>query len=355
MHKGWDPIIWLYKALMLLYPRRFRTEFGPEMQMVFSEALGDAAVEGFTSQVRALLREFVNMPFEAIRQHLKIENNRFAWIGPASRGEVLVTLMFFILPTTYLFLNSYLGATANLIWILIGFVILAVIVTGFIKGFPRWSLPYLGLALSLVSFLFVFQWIADLVTVPMLSKFGPIPHDEGTRLLLQAFWAGLLWLSLLTFTLLVFGFLALVKRFDSLLDCIRKDWTLASYLLYYGATFTLFLAYDQYRGDRPFMFASAICLASGAWFYLHGSNAWQRILALLSGLSLAMLAAFAARWSFIPGSEAVTWPLVLVLDPRRWSSAIWTVFDWGWIFLILMAPVLLRLFKNDRRRTLLRW
>lgn len=342
----------LYKALIYLYPRWFREEFGLEMQVTFSDALDNVAHRGIFSQFKVLVREIIDIPVEVFRQHLSIETSTILWTGPASRGELLISLLFFILPTAYLILSSIPDTSAALIWFAIGIIIGAFIVTGFLKGFPRWSLPYFGMALALLSFLFVFQWLADQVTAPILVKFGTITRDESTRLLLKAFWTGLLWLSLLVFIFSVLGILALIRRFESLLDSIRKDWTLASYLIYYAATFTLFLAYDQFRGNQPFVLASAICLASGGWFYLHARNSWQRILALLSGLSLAMLAAIAARWSFIPGNKPISWPLELILDPRNWSSAIWSIFDWGWIILILIAPVILRLFENSHRRAL---
>jgi hypothetical protein len=349
MEMGWNPFIQLYKALMLLYPRRFRAEFGTEMQYIFSQMIGEAFERGPLPALDTLVRELFHIPLEALRQHLRLNANRLAWMGPATRGEILIALMFFILPSTYIFINSYVNNSTVMVWGLIGLIIIALMVIGFLKGFPRWSLPYLGLGLAAVSFVFVFEWAADLVTPAMMGRFGPIPRDASTRLLLQAFWAGLLWLSLLTFTATVLGFLALVRRFRPLLQSIKNDWTLVSYILYYGATFTLFLAHDQYRVDQPFALASAICLACGAWFYLQGTQTRQRILALLSGFSLAMLAALAGRWSFIPGNGDTAWPLAILLDPVRWPVAIWSVFDWGWIILILILPALPQIIKKRNK------
>ena len=340
----------LYRALLQMYPRGFRAEFGWEMQQVFSEALEGAAGRGLFPHANALFREYLDLPLNALRQHLKLTSDTVAWRSRPSRGEILVALMFFIIPSIYIFLNTNSGQPAYLILMLIGVAIFVIIVAGFLKGFPRWSMPYLGLALSLISFLIVFQWVTDFISPKMMVQLGPIPIDESSRLILQAFWAGLLWLSLMIFTLLVFGSLALVRMFKPLLESIREDWTLVSYILYYGATFTLFLAYDLYRGHQTFVLASAICLGCGAWFYLHAEKSWQRILALICGLSLAMLAAMAARWSFLPDRNALSSPLAMIIDPIHWPGAIWSPFDWAWIVLILIAPVLLRLLEKGSWR-----
>jgi hypothetical protein len=351
MEKGWHPIILLYRILLKFFPRRFRAEFGVEMQGTFVELYSEAVHEGSLSALIILFREYLGLPIEALRQNLNLHMKRVAWLGPATRGELLVAMLFFILPSIYIALDSRAGSSLNLIWTLLSGIILLVILTGLMKGLPRWSLPFLGLALALISFIFVFEWMADLFAPAMMARIGPIPQDESARIVMQIFWAGLLWLSLLIFTILILGVLNLLNRFGPFLESIRKDWTLVSYILYYAATFTLFLAYDQYRVDYPFAFASAICLACGAWFYLHASSWWQRILALLSGLSLAMLAAMAAHWSFIPGTQEISWPLAAILSPDHWSVSIWSIFDWVWITLILLIPVLLRFFDRGTWRT----
>ena len=342
----------VYRVFLGLYPRRFRNEFGGEMQDVFSQSVDEAAGGGGLSLVITLLREFCHLPGEALRQHLKLRTDTAGWQGPPSRYEILIALVIFAVPSTYVLLSTLPNLSAYVLQSLIGAVFLAFLFAGLLKGFPRWSLPYLGLVLSLVSFLFIFQWIADLIAPSLMSKLGPMPQDESTRLVLQAFWAGLLWLSLLVLTALVLGILALLRRFHVLLHCIRQDWTLVSYTLYYGATLTLFLAYDQYMGEQPFALASALCLGCGAWLYLHGSGRWQRILALVSGLSLAMLAAAAGRWPVPPAQDWRAWLLGLSLGSMRWSQPHWTIFDWVWMLLIILAPAAINAFQKKVRRPL---
>jgi hypothetical protein len=343
--------ILLYGVFLHLFPRPFRAEFGEEMQFVFTEALNESAEDGWFPLARMMLRELLQLPSAAILQHLKLRTDLEAWQGPPSRGEVLVALVIFILPTTYIMVNTLPGVSSNLLWYLIGALLLAVFFAGLLKGLPRWSMPYLGLVLSLVSFVFVFQWIADLIAPTMLSKLGPFQSNESNWIMIQALWAGLLWLSLLALTAAALGLLALLRRFHQVLQCIKEDWTLASYVLYYGAALTLFLAYDQYRVQEAYTLASALCLACGAWIYLHGSGRWQRILALLSGMSLAMFATVLGRWPLDPGGEGVAWFLGLRPDVVRYPALRWTVFNWGWALIILLAPAVLGIFFRKRTRT----
>ncbi len=347
-------IILFYGVILNLFPRQFRLEFGSEMQVVFSEALDEAAAEGRLILGQTLLRELLHLPGAALVQHLKLRTDLDAWQGRPSRGEILVALAIFILPTTYILLNALPGISSQMLWSFFVALLLAVFFAGFVKGLPRWSLPYLGLALSLLSFLFVFQWIADLLAPSMLSKLGPLPRDESTLIALQAFWAGMLWLCLLVLTAIALGILALLRRFRMLLGCIKQDWTLASYILYYGATLTIFLAYDQYRGRGAYALASALCLACGAWIYLHGSGIWQRILALVSGMSLAMFATILGRWPLDTRGEGVAWLLGFTPDSVRWPAVRWMVFDWGWALLIMLAPAALGFFSRKVARGLKR-
>ena len=52
----------LYAALLRLYPRSFRAEFGAEMRAVFAEAVVGAAGRGWASLVGLLLRELRDWP-----------------------------------------------------------------------------------------------------------------------------------------------------------------------------------------------------------------------------------------------------------------------------------------------------
>jgi hypothetical protein len=150
-----------------------------------------------------------------------------------------------------------------------------------------------------------------------------------------------MWLSLFVCTFLVLGLLAVLHKFRPLLDRIRQDWTLASYILYSGTLFTLLLAFDQYRYEASSTITISLCLGTGAWFYLRSPYPWQRTLALLAGLTLAMWTAITGQWPafFQDGQGWLQWQ---VYASEGWFEARRAVFLWGWMVVVILAPALLR-------------
>jgi hypothetical protein len=262
----------------------------------------------------------------------------------------LIALGVFGLPAFGIFLNAAPDGSAGILLAFIGALLLAAFLAGLAMGFPRWSLPYLGLALSAVSFYLVFQQAADLVAPSILFRLGNIPQDKNTGLLLQALWAGMMWLSLFVLTFLAIGLLSLLRRFRPLLARIRQDWTLASFILYSGTLFTLLLTLDQRRIQEPATLASGLCLATGAWLYLRSPRRWQRALALLAGLTLAMWTAIASQWSANFIQDWGAWLQWQPLASERWSGAYRGIFEWGWMVLALLAPALLKLFPEPGKQ-----
>ena len=60
-------LIRVYAALLHLYPRRFRIEFGDEMQRVFADAVNDAARHGPVALLMVCAREVWEMPAALVR------------------------------------------------------------------------------------------------------------------------------------------------------------------------------------------------------------------------------------------------------------------------------------------------
>ena len=71
-----------------------------------------------------------------------------------------------------------------------------------------------------------------------------------------------------------------------------------------------------------------------------------------SGLSLAMLVAAAGRGLFPPAQDWRAWLLGLSLGTISWSRAHWTIFDWLWMLLLLLAPAALGSLNKKGERTL---
>jgi hypothetical protein len=256
--------------------------------------------------------------------------------------ELLVALGIFVLPAFNLLLNNASPASSGILLLLFAALLALAFTTGAARGFPRWSLPYLGMALSTISFIFIFQRAADWITPTILDQAGLKDLDESSLLLLQALWAGMMWLSLFAITFLALGLLALLRRFHPMIARIRQDWTLVSYILYSGAVFTLGVTFGQYHDRQPYSFASSLCLATGAWLYLRSARSWQRTLALIAGLSLAMWAGISSQW---PIQLIQEWSGRLGANPLAQQGGYVTrqaILAWMWMVVTLLAPAAIK-------------
>jgi hypothetical protein len=62
--------LWIFSAVLRLYPRQFYSTFADEMVDVFEMTLGDAVQAGIFSALRFLMRELVEYPVALILQHV---------------------------------------------------------------------------------------------------------------------------------------------------------------------------------------------------------------------------------------------------------------------------------------------
>lgn len=212
----------------------------------------------------------------------------------------------------------------------------------------------MGLALSALSFVFLFQWLTDRLTPTFLYEHDLFALNASNQVLIGALWSGLMWFSLFTFTLVIIGLMALIQRFRRFFWQVRNDWTLVSYILYSGAFFTLVMTFDQYHGERTYAIASLFCLATGAWLYLLSKRQWQRTISLLSGLTLAIAIVILNQWTLIPSSEGRYWLIWTSSTSTAWSETRRLLFEWGWMVAILIAPIWLRSLPSPNRHRRLR-
>jgi hypothetical protein len=340
----------LYRIILRLYPVRFRAEFAEEMESVFEEAVSEAAQHGALAAMGRALAELASLPGAAFQLRQGSRPPALGWEGPPSAKETLVALGIFVLPAVNLFLDDEPLSSSGLIPLGIAALLVAAFITGLYRGFPRWSLPYLGLALSAINFIFVFQRAADWIVPSMLSHTGLEVADESSLLVVQALWAGMMWLSLFAITFLALCLLALLRRFRPMIARIRQDWTLVSYILYCGALFTLGFAFGGHRSERLYTLASSLCLLTGAWLYLRSARSWQRTLALLAGLSLAMWAAIASQWPVELVQDWGGWLQAQPLAQENWLATRQAILAWMWMVLTLLAPALLKLLPGTEPR-----
>ncbi len=215
---------------------------------------------------------------------------------------------------------------------------------GIVKGFPRWSLPALGLLLTVAAFFSLMalgSWLE-----PMLGQlpfFRATPGNEEARLRNQALTDGFFWIGRLFIIGLTILVCAIVPPLRPLHQRIRRDWTLPSFILYGAAIGTVAFAFDEYGYDTPYEIVSMIFLAAGAWAYLRAPRPGQRLLALLVGVILSMGVIAVGKWLIVPMQN---WPMWLTWHPpqveRRFES-LRTVAEMGWMVLVISAPALLGL------------
>jgi hypothetical protein len=261
-------------------------------------------------------------------------------------------LLLFVLPVIGVWRREAAALPDGPMEIIAAGLVVGALLAGLYRGLPRWSLPYLGIALSTISFFVLFDWQADLLSPLALEKIGLDPHNRSLQLVLQSMWAGMMWLGLLVVTLLTLGLLALVRRFHPFLKRLRQDWTLVSYILYSGALTLLTYSFTQHHSIKVFAVGSIVCLAAGAWLYLYSPRAWQRLLTLMTGLTLSFIAAAAGNWPVAPLQMRPVWQSWPEPGTLFWEKAPALLVEWVWMAVILLAPALMKQFRPNGRRPL---
>lgn len=342
----------IFRVLLLLYPPGFRAEFGEEMFEVFSQVISEATKKGGYTIWRVCLRELWELLRQAPRERLKEVRShanpasltRYFWEESPTKKERFLAMVAFFAPAAAFLTSTIPSSILVLVIPLIVIFLCALFFTGLINGFPRWSLPYLGLALSVISFLFLFNKVADFFAPYVFHSLGLNSLNVSIRLLMQAFWAGLMWLSLFLLVILVIAVLSVWQRFRQFYWRVRRDWTQVSFILYSGAILVLVLMFENYHYEEPYIIASMFCLAAGAWFYLRSPHSRERILGLIIGVTLAMCISAIGKWLILPRQD---WNIYFHGYPpenERWFEAERTLLNLGFLLLVLLAPGILSLF-----------
>lgn len=208
-------------------------------------------------------------------------------------------------------------------------------ITGLLKGLPRWALPYTGLAL-IILVLYAHGWASNWFSEVIKPLYGT-PY----MWIAQWMYPGMLWLSLPMGAVLATLIAAVTPPFRTLGNRLRQDWTLLSFALYGAGVFALVLAFEEYRGEEPYVLIGLLCLAAGVWAYLNSKNTPQRILALLAGLTLALAVAAIGKWIIRP--DQTHWPSDTLADANRLNEVGSTIVLWAWVVFAVLAPSLLEL------------
>ncbi len=333
----------LYTRLLILYPKVFREEYSEELQSVFELSLEEAATKSAFEVGRLVVREFVNLPKAVILEHLREQRNStmsgrinsFFDFAPGSWKEFLTALLPFFLAGGIMPLLNYLGRVggatntlATAIMLALFGLFLVLLVFGGIRGMPRWSLPYFGFIFAILS---VYPFSA-IFGMPIYFLFGAF-RDQS--LFIDILWDGIFWYGFLTIIVVLIG----MPRFSSAFQHFKNDWTQLSFILYGGVPFALWLTFDEYAGDEPYMFVSFLVLAMGAWFYLCSEGEWKRFGVLFIALMLVMSIVTVGKAILIPTQD---WPFVIDASTVK-AELKHTIILWGWLAVGMLLPVVARL------------
>lgn len=121
MQKAMQALVWLYGAVLRLYPRRHYQVYGAEMRQVFAMALEERAQYGAISVFGICLKEAIELPFNLLRAHMEAFDTaigradlrsirRVRWI--ARSAGVLVSSFWLMLLSVILLGEDRVGARA---------------------------------------------------------------------------------------------------------------------------------------------------------------------------------------------------------------------------------------------------
>ncbi|MGD8404018.1 MAG: hypothetical protein PVJ21_10180 [Anaerolineales bacterium] len=354
---------WLYSQSLFLYPAKFRKDFGDEMEIVFNTAALSAAKNGWQSFFRCFWRELQDLPASILREHLKARRARLntqEQFTPITPGELWTALIIFLIPA----LSTLLVKIVSIVnldniphWVGIGMVIVFLgslivpLILAIIRGFPRWSPPYLGALLVIVTFYGpfwrVWGWIYPLV----LGWFGSMGSwSLPVRILIQGMQAALIWLLVLLSVLILVSIFRLLPHTRTLWKRIRQDWTQFSFFLYGGLVVHIILIFDEYQHDEPWLIAAWLVLATGCWLYLRSRQQSQCIFILLGGATLAMWIVAAGKLYLVPLQNWGPWFERYPPNTERWFESGRTIADWLCLMIALLAPSMLILLPGKHKK-----
>lgn len=337
----------VYGLLLTFYPRRYKEEYGDELQAVFEMSLDEAATKGRFEVEKLVLRELISLPKAIIYEHLR-ERRKAKMTGsfsshfdfaPGSRSEALAALAPFLLfgafPTLlgYFRVMDFVPLWLNVLSVIVFWLFgLGLIVIGFIKRFPRWFMPYIGIPMPIISLL--------LFNI-LMEKWQGVWWYRLPWLLSDLLQQGLLWMGLVLLVILLLVATRIFPKSRPFYQRLRKDWTLLSFIIYGTMPFVLLIIYNEYKNVEPFMFLSLIILAAGGWLYLQSYESLKRFLYLYAGMELSMLVAAIGKAVLLEGS----------FPSGSWQTEfIDTLVTWLWLALIMLLPLAINLLPHVENR-----
>ena len=346
-------VIGAYLRLLRLFPRGYHAEYSEELEFVMRQTVGAAARQGRLPMVRLAWRELRDLPIAVLRAHVKDRRRRLMGSGtpgnpqedPVAGWNLLIVFVPFLMALAIPSLDLagrfvHVGDFEVLILLvgLLAVLLYLVIIAGFAKGLPRWSIPSAGLLLCIAGYRFFTAWIDDAPPQFHLSSVSEeVIFTLGMGLL---FYGHMLILSALLVLVA-----AWVKPLRSFYERVRWDWSLLSFLLYSCAMVALLLGFGRYQGAEPYQFAGLLILAVGVWVYLRLSGPGARLGALLVAVALTMGLVGMGKYLLYPQQA---W-IVHNSFPRWWEALV-PLIDGAALLLVIAAPAVLKFFPTNFRQ-----
>jgi len=339
-----------HRLLLNLYPKKYREEYSEELHTVFNLSLDDAM--GRVEEIEIFLRELAGLPKAILYEHMRERRSKMTEkfasrfdFPQGSRSEFLAVLASFMIPmAVILFSNALINffgvVPAKTFWLNVLFGVaffgsfLGVFAVGLVAGAPRWFLPYLGFALSIINL-----FTHTLVFPPDWSGFSFLQY--ASRFVRGFVRQGTVWIGVIVFVILMVLFAALIPKFRPLYKRLKEDWTLLAFVIYGVVPLAIILTFDDYQGEGLYVLTANLILAIGGWFYLRAQIPWKRYMILFIGLALSMAIAAVGKAIiykyFWEGVRHFTWQ----------SEMMSTVTLWVWLALFMLTPLVLKLLPRS--------
>jgi len=263
-------LIRLYSLLISLYPRKFITEFGEEMKLVFADSIRQHNAQS----ILMLIREIRDFPASWLDQVSEIRHlggsmtHQEEVVAPSSRWEAFIGVLPFLgYGIAYMYEKIVPLPSMRVLHdlpIVYGLVLVGLLI-GWIRGFPLWSYSYLGWAL-------VIAWFDRNVHVNGVSQGYKILIPLGMTVAIALIWTRSL------------------NPIKQLLSDIWHDWTRLCLAIYAFGGF-MNMGYDE--NHHPylliFMLFTTLIVTAGAWFFLRSGSIVSRVLSIALGFIAASI------------------------------------------------------------------
>jgi hypothetical protein len=258
-------IIWLYRISLRLYPRRFHSEFGAEMEAVFVETItGKSGIKLITR----LLREITDLPSSILGAYIALwlpgggMSRQKTHILPSTRWQAFIgTLPFLAFGVVSMVGKSDQVDGRLSIYIYLAFYLLALsgLLVSWLRGFPLWGYSYLG-------------WVV------LFTRWWSYGRINGIHL------GYYIWSLLCLAVLIALLWTRSFGRVKELFRDVLNDWTRLSLAMYTFIAF-VYLIYDENHHPQLllFMSASTLAIAAGAWFFLRSASLKGRVVSIVGG------------------------------------------------------------------------